>query len=448
NPLLGVFFALSLTFHFTSGQNSAETNTQDHSPVPPGNPSGQSVIFLHHDGAGLSGWNIHRILEHGPDGYSHWDLLPQTGVYRSHMRDHLNASSHGGGTIHAYGVKVLKDSYGMNGKEPLVSASGYPGSVMMEAKAAGLRVGIINSGHLAEPGTGCMLASVERRADRTTIAAQLIESGADLIFGGGEVLFLPQGKDGVHGSPGIREDGRNLVEEAQRAGYTVIYHVKDLEDLSSETEKILGLFAAEDTYNDESEEELKEKELPFYDPDTPTIAEMTEGALRWFSASPTPFFLTIEEEGTDNFSNNMNAPGAMEAFRRADEAVGVARKFVAAHADLTLLVAADSEASSPALVAFGLEDSYPKMEEGLKPLAKTTKAGAPLDGRGGTGTEPFLSKPDAFGKRHVFGISWIDHGDHYGGVLVRAEGSMADQLPVNLDNTDIYAFLRGVLFER
>ncbi|MEM6280462.1 MAG: alkaline phosphatase [Verrucomicrobiota bacterium] len=441
---LFVLPAVAAFFVHTAGADALKSEKGE-SPSP-GVPSGESVVFFHPDGAGLCGWNIHRILNHGPDGFSHWDLLPQIGVYRSHMRDHLDASSHGGGTIHAYGVKVLKDSYGMNGKEPLLSASGYPGSVMMEARDAGLRIGIINSGHLAEPGTGCMLASVEARADRTAIAAQLIESGADLIFGGGEVLFLPKDKDGVHGYRGVREDGRDLVKEAREAGYTVIYHPKDLEDLSADTEKILGLFAAENTYNDETEEELKKKKLPYYDPEAPTVAEMTDAALHWLRASPIPFFLMIEEEGTDNFSNKMNAPGAMEAFRRADETIGVARKHIASHENLTLLVAADSEAGAPALVAFGLESSYPKNKTRLQSLSDTTPAGAPLDGVRGTGTRPFLSVPDAFGERHAFGIAWADSGDHSGSVLVRAEGSKAKELPLNLDNTDIYPYLRSVLF--
>lgn len=408
-------------------------------------PTGQSVIFIHPDGTGLSGWNIHRIFEHGPDGYSHWDLLPQLAVYRAHMRDNLDASSHGGGTIHAYGVKVLRDSYGMNGKEPLVSASGYPGSIMMEARDAGLSVAIINSGHLAEPGTACMLASVESRSMREEIVLQLVNSDADLIFGGGEVLFLPEGVKGVHGAPGIRKDGRNLIEEAKKAGYQVIYRKADLATLSADTTKILGLFAAEDTYNDDNEETLEAQGLPHYDPAAPDVAEMTDAALRWLTARGRPYFLMIEEEGTDNFANAMNAAGTLEAFRRADEAIAVARKEVAANPDTTtLLVAADSEASCPALIPFGTLASQPDREK-LRRLAETTSAGAPLDGAAGTGSVPFVSAPDRVGQRHLFGIAWIDGGDHFGGVLARAEGARAERLPVNLDNTGVYFFLREIL---
>lgn len=415
------------------------------SPPEVPEPSGQSLVFIHPDGTGLSGWNIYRILDYGPDGHCHWDLLPALGVYRSHMRDNLDASSHGGGTVHAYGVKVLRDSYGMNGKQPLVSSSGYPGSVMTEAMDAGMTVGIINSGHIAEPGTGCMLASVESRREAELIAAQILSSGAHLIMGGGEVLFLPEGKKGVHGAPGIRKDGIDLIEEAKAMGYTVIYHRRDLETLSADTERVLGLFAAEDTYNDENEEELKARGLKPYLPGTPSVAEMTAAALKWMEAKKRPYFLMIEEEGTDNFSNAMNASGSLEAYRRADAAIGVARKQVAISPDLTLLVAADSEAGCPELIPQGRLGDLP---EGEKPgrLPGSTGAGAPLDGVDGTETRPFVSHPDQFGERHLFGVAWTDSGDHYGSVLVRAEGARANLLPFNLDNTEIYEFLRRVIF--
>ncbi len=41
--------------------------------------------------------------------------LPHMAVYTGHMKDRLTSTSHGGATTHAYGVKVLADSYGMDG---------------------------------------------------------------------------------------------------------------------------------------------------------------------------------------------------------------------------------------------------------------------------------------------------------------------------------------------
>jgi len=408
-------------------------------------PTGESLIFIHPDGAGLAAWNIYRIARLGPDHFSEWDVLPGVAVYRGHMKNHLNASSHGGGTTHAYGVKVQKNSFGQDGLEKINGASGFPGSIMMEAQAAGLNVGIINSGHLAEPGTAAMLAQVDARAMAEEIAAQLITSGAALILGGGEVFFLPEGTIGQHGQPGIRADGRNLVEEARAAGYTVIYTLEELDSISADDARILGLFAARDTYNAQPEEELAAQNLPHYWPDAPSVADMTDAALQWLSAQPKPFFLMVEEEGTDNFANTMNAAGMIEATARADAAIGVASHYVDALPGLSLLVAADSEASGPDMIDFGVYDSEERIAE--TPLPPTNDKGAPMDGSTGTGTLPFISATDRFGQKHLFALTWTGGGDYYGGVLVRAGGPLAQRLPPNVDNTEIYSLIRETLLE-
>ncbi|WOO42990.1 alkaline phosphatase [Rubellicoccus peritrichatus] len=408
-------------------------------------PSGESVVFIHPDGAGLASWNIYRIAEFGPDGYSEWDLLPGMAVYRGHMKDHISASSHGGATIHAYGVKVQRDSFGQDGKVKIKAASGFDGTLMQEAKAAGLKIGIINSGHMAEPGTAAMLASVDARKMTQEIVAQLVRSGADLILGGGEKLFLPKGVVGAHGEEGIREDGNNLVKEAEASGYTVIYTLEELKTLSIDSKKVLGIFAAKDTYNAKPEEDLKARGLPLYIEDAPTVADMTEAALKWFSGQPTPFFLMVEEEGTDNFANSMNASGMIEATRRADAAIGIARKYVAAIPELSLIVAADSEASGPDIIDFGV---YSEDNEAAKtPVPATNSRGAAMDGATGTKTLPFISGPDRFGQRHVFAVTWVDGGDHFGGVLVRADGPIAKDLPANVDNTAIYKLIHDTILD-
>ena len=411
-----------------------------------GEPSGHSLVFIHPDGTGLAGWNIYRILDHGPDGTTNWDQLPELGVYRPHVKNNLDPSSHAGATIHSYGVKVVKDSYGMDGKKPIRAANGYAGSVMHEARDAGLAVGIINSGHLAEPGTAVMLASVESRSMRVQVASQLIASNADLIMGGGEILFLPIGTQGRHGREGIRQDGRNLVKEAESEGYRIIYTKEELNNIPSTATKVLGLFAAEDTYNIDSEEGLARSKKPIYIKDAPTVAEMTKAGLKWLKSQKKPYFLMIEEEGTDNFANNTNAAGMMEAFRRSDAAIGAVMDQVKLAKNLTLLVAADSEAGCPELIPLGRTNSSPD-EAKMINVPKQTKSGASIDGVGGTGSAAFLSAPDRFGQRHYFGIAWTDPGDHTGSVLVRAAGARGNQLPANVDNTEIYHFIRRVIFK-
>jgi alkaline phosphatase len=356
------------------------------------------------------------------------------------MRNSLGASSHGGATSHAFGVKVEYESYGMNGTAPVSSLSGRPYSVLTEAQQAGLATGLINSGHLAEPGTGVFVAGAPRRQAVDTITLQVIESGAEIILGGGEALLLPRGVMGRHGAEGVRRDGRNLLERARELGYQVVHDRDELLALPTSTRKVLGVFAAFHTFNDRPEPVLQAQGLPLYAPNAPTVAEMTEVALRLLEASGKRFLLVVEEEGSDNFANVNNAVGTLTALARADEALGVALAHVEQNPETLLITAADSDAGG--LQVYPIRDA----ESFGEPVPLTTRNGGALDGRDGTATPPFVAEPDRFGTQLRFAVAWASFDDVLGGVVARAHGLNAELLPASVDNTDIYRMLYATLF--
>jgi alkaline phosphatase len=368
--------------------------------------------------------------------------MERIGVYRGHMKDAMGATSHGGATSHAYGVKVAWDSYGMDGTDPVVSLSGKPHGILKEAHEAGMATALVNSGHLAEPGTGVFAASAPGREVVDSITLQILDSGTDFILGGGEVLLLPEDVTGRHGYAGFRKDGRNLVRLAEERGYRVVYSREELMALPAATEKVLGVFAAAHTFNDRQEEALRNTDLPLYQPTAPTVGEMTEAVLRFLENSGRQFLMVVEEEGSDNFANYNNAVGALTALARADEAIGVAMDYVDRNPRTLLITTADSEAAG--LQVYPLKTNDPDIA--VKPLPKTTRNGGALDGRDGTGTLPFMSKPDRAGKEWPFGIAWASFDDLLGGIVARAHGLNSELLPTNVDNTDIYRMMYATLF--
>lgn len=421
---------------------AAATDGGTMAPGTPRSPALGSAIFIHADGTSASHWAAGRLVTVGPDGTMAWDRLERLGVYRGHMSNSLGASSHGGATTHAFGVKVPYDSYGMRGREPLTSLSGRPSSVLMEAKEAGLATALINSGHIAEPGTGVFAASAPSRSAVESITTQIVESGTDIILAGGEFLMLPEGVRGRHGYPGARHDSLNLVERARELGYRVVHTRDELMALPDTTSKVLGLFAAAHTFNDRPEEILADLGLPLYMPLAPTVAEMTEKALRMLATRDSRFMMVVEEEGSDNFANANNARGALEALTRADAAIAVALEHVAEHPRTLVLTTADSDAGG--LQVYPVRDSA-RFDRRLPP---TTTAGAPLDGRHGMSTLPFVAEPNAAGVRLRFGIAWAGQDDFLGGIVARAHGLNAELLPIAVDNTDIYRMLYATLFGR
>jgi alkaline phosphatase len=429
-------------------------------PVPAERPleGPRNVIFFHPDGYGLSHWNTLRYWLVGPDGRLNWDKLPYMAPYTGHMKDSLTGSSHGGATVHAYGVKVAMDSFGLDGHQEIIALSGKKMSIMEEAIEAGFATALIQSGCITEPGTAAFVASTEGRGMREEQALQVIESEVDVILGGGESWLLHEGVQGRHGT-GRRKDGVNLIERAKELGYTIVYTRDELIAAAADpaVSRVLGAFASGHTFNDRPEEVLRAENLPLYWPWAPTMAEMSAAALEVLSRNPKAaergIFLVAEDEGTDNFPNNSNAVGSFEAGRRADEAFGVFADFIANNPNTLLITAADSDAGSKNI--FGrcatffppyLVDGKPG-EVGFNTRPDGTWALVPLDGADGAGTELFLSAPDKEGKRWPFAVAWMRY-DVSGGILARAKGLNArliTELGV-VDNTDIYRIMYYTLF--
>lgn len=403
------------------------------------NPSKGCVIFIHPDGTSSSHWIAARMVIAGPDGTINWDRMPFIAAYRGHMKSALAATSHGGATTHSYGKKVHANSYGMDRDQPLTALSGKPMSIMQEALAGGIAAGTINSGNIDEPGTGVFLSSSESRKNGESISKQVALSGADVIMGGGEKWLLPEGVEGRHGK-GVRTDGINLIEEVKKRGYAVVYTRSELKTVPDDAQRLFGVLAHNHTFNDKTEEELRDEGLPLYKPDAPDVGEMTEAALKVLSRKGKQFLLVVEEEGTDNFGNINNAAGTIEAMKRADRAYGVALDYLKNHPDTLVLTAADSDAG-------GLEVIAAPMDYATKPVPAKMTNGAPLDGAQGTETLPFIAQPDQFGNRMPFGIAWSGTDDGAGGILVRAAGINAEALRSgSCDNTDIYRLIYMTLF--
>ena len=152
-----------------------------------------SVIFIHPDGTSPSHFAAGRFASVGPDGRLNWDNMTKAGVYLGHMEDQLVGTSNAGAVTHAFGIKAFSGSYGLDEEgNPYTSLSGQEGmTIMEEAIAAGKATAVINSGFIAEPGTGVFLADAENRGNVQEITLEIVESGVDVIMGGGEIHYLP-----------------------------------------------------------------------------------------------------------------------------------------------------------------------------------------------------------------------------------------------------------------
>ncbi|PZU97440.1 MAG: alkaline phosphatase [Pseudanabaena sp.] len=487
-------------------------------PAPSPTKDTGNVIFFHPDGAGFAHWNAYRILELGADGRTNWDQFSETAIYDGNLVDRITGSSDGNATTHALGVKAFDDAYGLDAQgNRYTSLSGKVGTTILEeARDAGKSIAVINSGVIAEPGTGAFLAEVADRGLQGQITEQMIRSGTTLvgdskivILGGGELNMLPIGQN-ISNNPNARyvtteidaantnasrRPSTDLIALAKSLGYTVVYTLAELQNVPTTAQRVLGVFAAEDTYNDFNEdrlgltanltsEQVRDRlyrvdgtggltptTIPTVKP--PTTAEMMRETLRLMSADTDGFMIVAEEEGSDNFGNVNNAAGVFEALRRTDEAFGVVMDFITQQDPNTLLMTtADSEAGGLQVfqpVPFGpaFPNTITNSNQFRVPVNPngTTTFQNPLDGVFGSNPSdndgnpataevivPFTAGKanlaDPAQLRQNFGIAWAGTPDFAGSIHVKTFGQNADLLNETFEATDIYRLAYRTLFGR
>ncbi|NJO77710.1 MAG: alkaline phosphatase [Cyanobacteria bacterium RM1_2_2] len=472
-------------------------NTELESRVAPPEPAPEAteetgnVIFIHPDGTSPSHYMALRNADLGPDGRLNWDMMSNAGVYLGHMENQLTGTSNAGAVTHANGVKVFNESFGLEEDNSIVTPlSGNTGkTILEEAIEAGKATALIQSGHLAEPGSAAFAAAttnrdgddIRARDKYAEIIEQVIRSGTDVIMGGGELYMLPVGTTGFHvtaedDAAETRPERRptiNLIELAESLGYTVVYtedQMNEVVNSENPPTKLLGVFAAEATFDDRNEEELglnTDDPQPLYVETAPTVAEMLAASIKIVERDEDGFFVTLEEEGTDNFGNPNNAVGTIEAARRADAAIGVAMDYVDNTDPNTLVItAADSDAGGLQVYQYlpytrpegsftpepELQDSEPQVPFINVNPTTTNETQNFLDGvNGSTASEtnpwrPFHAQDSLDGPMGNFAVAWAGTPDFPGSIVSKAYGMNAEYLPSTLDNTEIYRLMYQTLF--
>lgn len=396
-----------------------------------------SAIFLHPDGMGANTWNVLRLREVGPDGRLAWDRLPRLAIYSGPMLDAVNASSNGGATSHAYGVRAGLESFGLIEGKPPIAASGKPLSIAEEAQAAGKAIALLNSSSITEPGTAAFFARIEDRDDECGIAAQLLAAKPQVMLGGGEGFFLPKGVKGRHGE-GLCDDGLDLLAKARELGYRVVFTAEELAAAPVDDQPLLGLFAHEETFNEFGEAAMREHGLPVFQPQAARFDQMVAAALARIRSDAEGYLLVANEEATDNLSGENNVAATLEAAAGADRAIALALAEAAGNPRLTVLVASDSDNG-------GMNATSDDLDELPRPLPERSENGSLLSSDQG---EPYLSAADARGRRQPYYVVWASNSDMAGATVARGLGPGATLIEGTIDSTAIYHALYLGLFGR
>ena len=232
-----------------------------------------------------------------------------------------------------------------------IDADGNPQQTVLElAQSLGKATGLVSDTRLTHATPAAFAAHVAHRRMENEIAAQMVETGPDLMMSGGWRHFV--GRE-VEGSK--RKDDRDILEEAEAAGYTV---VKDREALMAVGDgKLLGLFAKSGMMNAIAEFNTRDDE----DRTEPSLTEMTTVALDRLSQDEDGFFLMIESGQIDWSCHANDAGWLMKEMLRANEMLHTVVDWAEERGDTLVVVTADHETGG-----FGLSYSRVGLPEPRK----------------------------------------------------------------------------------
>jgi alkaline phosphatase len=272
----------------------------------------------------------------------------RTAYVANDTADAIVTESAAAATQIACGVRVPARAVGMgpDGKTPCTT-------VLELAKDKGLATGLVTTSGITDATPAAFAAHVPHRSDEASVAVQELGLGVDVLLGGRKQFFLSEAMGGK------RKDGRDLLEEARRAGYLVVGTGKELQKANGG--KVLGLFNMGNMAYEIDRARTEE----------PGLAEMTAKTLEVLAKNPKGFFVMIEGGRIDHAAHRNDAAATIRDTLAFDEAVGVALDFQRRNPDILLIVTADHETGGMAVIGHS-KDSKEYIGIDLAAIQKAT----------------------------------------------------------------------------
>ena len=307
---------LVLAISIAAGCTGAQSVSTESNPPHPRN-----VIFFISDGTGPASFTLARdfLRESNIRQNLYLDEI-LVGTMETRSASHLITGSASAATAMASGVKTNNL---VVGQDP----AGNPlKSILEKANTRGLRTGIVVTREVTDATPAAFTAHVEHRYDdELEIAVQQLNSGIDLLVGGGLEMFEPKA------SGGKRTDGRDLLIEARAKGFNVATNRGEWERV--QTLPVLALLA-----RDKLAYEIDRNPT-----DAPSLAELVAKALDLLDQPGKGFFLMVEGSRIDLAGHDNDAPAHVNDLIAFDEAVKVGLDFAKENGETLIISTSDHE---------------------------------------------------------------------------------------------------------
>ncbi len=320
----------------------------------------KNVIVMIPDGCGPSIVTLSRW-------YKGEDLAVDkmtAGVVKTHMANSVVTGSAAASTAFACGFKTTVRYLGIGPRsEDVLSTYEWPygdqrienrplASVLEAARLQGKSVGLISTSRVTHATPAGYACHIQDRGWDNDIIEHMVYQGLDVCFGGGKRHLLPKSMGGK------RTDGENLLDTLLAKGYQFVETKSELASLTSG--KAWGLFAMSHMDAD--------MDRATYNPDEPSIKEMTEKAIELLSQNPNGFFLMVEGSQVDWAGHNNDPIWMITDFLAFDDAVKSACDFADSNEETAIIGFPDHNCGGMDIGNYTCEYTNVTMSELLDPF--------------------------------------------------------------------------------
>ena len=203
------------------------------------------------------------------------------------------------------GVKTLNGYIGLDSKEEKLE------TICEYAQSLNMETGLVARQVVSHATPAGMVAHNSSRSNYQQILREMINANVNVMFGGGSQYYQ---------SPKVQ---KAVVEN----GYKYISSEDELNTLSKEDDKVLGMFAYDNIGSAEK---------------TPSLMNMTSKALDMLD-NDKGFFLMVEGSNIDSYEHNQNMEQVLGQMQGFDQTVDYVLRWAQEHLGTLVIVTADHE---------------------------------------------------------------------------------------------------------
>ncbi|MDQ0196796.1 alkaline phosphatase [Paenibacillus wynnii] len=419
--------------------------------VIPAKAQSKNLIVLIGDGMGPAQVSAARYYQQYTKGISHLNIDPyyvgQSTTYADRGEDGgkivsgIVTDSASAGTAFATGHKTYNAGISVSNED----VSKPFASIIEAAEVTGKATGLVTTARITHATPAVYASHVRSRDNESAIASQYLDSGVDVLLGGGKQFFVTKEEKG-------KRTDKNILADFQAKGYTLVENTASLNALPSQTTKVLGLFGSSHVAY-----------VPDRTSDIPSLAAMTSKALNILSKDKDGFVMMIEGGRIDHSGHANDLPTLVQEVLDFDAAFKTAIEYAKKDGNTSVVVTADHETGGLSLSRDNIYeiniDLWDKQKHSSESLAAALEAAkTPEEIRSIVTANTWITDlSDEEVKQIMAGdgssykregaynaviskrllVGWSGHGHSAVDVGVWAYGPIADKIKGQVDNTQI-----------